>query len=178
MGDYRGPPGNFHNDQDFLIRVSSDDPLTDWVNQGDWGPDDKCTIQHGSASDKPCSAASRQLDTCVTKIRFPRAWTSASDCDHPSDPSSCKSAANQPNNNAMALLLEDNKTLVQMQPAYRCKPYPAPLLARWGNLTDGGPQRFDNVTSILGDGTGGAVSTCSGVCSSSSTRMLYRGGLI
>jgi len=52
----------------------------------------------------------------------------------------------------MALLLDDNATLVQMQPAYRCSPHPAPLLARWGNLTDGAPQRFDNVTSIFGDG--------------------------
>ena len=43
-----------------------------------------------------------------------------------------------------------------MQPAYRCGYYPSPLLARWGNTTDGGPQRFANTTSILGDGTGGA----------------------
>ena len=56
----------------------------------------------------------------------------------------------------MALLLADNVSLVQMQPVYRCGFYPAPLLARWGNATDGGPQRFPNVTSIFGDGTYGA----------------------
>ena len=91
----------------------------------------------------------------MAEIRFPRDWTSASDCD-PSNASHCRSSANQDNNNAMALLMPDNVTLVQMQPAYRCEGFPSPLLARWGNLTDGGPQRFANTTSIFGDGTGGA----------------------
>ena len=46
-GDYRGQPANFHNDQDFLVRVTADDPLTDWINQGDWGadPGGHCAIQ-------------------------------------------------------------------------------------------------------------------------------------
>ena len=56
----------------------------------------------------------------------------------------------------MALLLPDNETLVQMQPVYRCGFWPSPLLARWGNATDGGPQQFPNTTSIFGDGTLGA----------------------
>merc|ERR1711871_676966 len=43
-----------------------------------------------------------------------------------------------------------------MQPVYRCGFYPTPLLARWGNMTDGGPRRFNNLTSILGEGAGGA----------------------
>jgi hypothetical protein len=55
----------------------------------------------------------------------------------------------------MALLMQDNRTVLQMQPAYRCG-FGSPLLARWGNSTDGGPQRFPNVTSIFGDGTYGA----------------------
>lgn len=152
-GDHRGPPSNFHNDQDFLLRVSADDPRTDWVNQGDWGADDHCAVQHTGGGPGPCSSTSLPLDGCVARIRLPVNWTSASDCD---SPSSCRSAGNQSNNNAMALLLDDNATLVQMQPAYRCSPHPAPLLARWGNLTDGAPQRFDNVTSIFGDGIGGA----------------------
>ena len=33
---------------------------------------------------------------------------------------------------------------------------PIAVLERWGNTTDGGPQRFANTTSILGDGIGGA----------------------
>ena len=68
----------------------------------------------------------------------------------------CGSPADQKGNNAMALLLADNTTLVQMQPAYRCGHYPAPLLA-WGNATDGEPQRFDNVTSILAEDAYGAT---------------------
>jgi hypothetical protein len=162
-GDYRGNPGNFHNDQDFIIRVTPDDPLTDWINQGDWGGDDHCALQTHSRSGVPCSdvdsSLSNQLDGCVSRIRLPRTWTSASDCvggPAKSDASNCYSKGNQNNNNAMALLLEDNVTLVQMQPAYRCGYYPAPLFARWGNTTDGGPQRFANTTSILGDGIGGA----------------------
>jgi hypothetical protein len=55
----------------------------------------------------------------------------------------------------MALLLPDNETIVQMQPAYRCG-FGTPLYARWGNATDGAPQRFPNTTSILEDGTFGA----------------------
>lgn len=98
------------------------------------------------------------MDGCSAEIRLPPDWTSASDCDGPpnSSGSNCRSAGNQANNNAMALLLPDNETLVQMQPVYRCGVYPSPLLARWGNDTDGGPQNFPNTTSILGDGILGA----------------------
>ena len=142
-GDYRGQPANFHNDQDFLVRVTADDPLTDWINQGDWGadPGGHCAIQRRARSGMPCiggSTDSVQLDGCVARIRLPRNWTSASDCDGPASPSgdNCRSAADQSNNNAMAVLLEDGETLVQMQPAYRYDHYPAPL-ARWGNTTDG-----------------------------------------
>lgn len=160
-GDYRGVPGNFHNDQDFIVRVTSSDPLTKWINQGDWGADNHCTIAHAGPEFNCTKADNKlphQLDGCVSYIRLPKQWTSASDCDGPakSDGSNCMSKANQSNNNAMAVLMEDNITLVQMQPAYRCGFYPAPLLARWGNQTDGGPQRFDNVTSVLGNGVGGA----------------------
>eukprot|EP01047_Picozoa_sp_COSAG01_P002612 COSAG01_NODE_70_length_28755_cov_34.709067_11_plen_440_part_00 len=154
--DPRGIPDNFHNDQDFLLRVSTSDPVTHWINQGDWGADDHCTIQNHSHSGEPCGVAdgARQLDGCTAYIRFPRDWTSASDCD--SSGTHCRSAPSQSNNNAMALLMPDNETVVQMQPAYRCSVYPAPLLARWGNSTDGGPQQFPNTTSIFGDGTLGA----------------------
>lgn len=137
-------PTQIHNDQDFFLRVTDDRtefPLTDWINQGDWGADDHCAIQ-GAA--KP-----------VGQIPFPAAWTSASDCDDPAIPASCRSIGNQPNNNAMGVLLPDNETIVQMQPAYRCHPG-APLLARWGNATDGCPQQFPNVTSIFGDGSLGS----------------------
>ena len=102
------------------------------MDQGDWGSDDHCKV----------------TGKVATKMRFPAAWTSASD--------GGRSAGNQPNNNAMGVLLLDNETIVQMQPAYRCAPHPAPLLARFGNNTDGCPQRFPNVTSIFGDGALGS----------------------
>jgi hypothetical protein len=65
---------------------------------------------------------------------------------------------NQANNNAMGVLLADNVTIVQMQPAYRCiSGGSSPLLARFGNgSADGCPQQFPNVTSIFGDGALGS----------------------
>lgn len=157
-GDPRGVPDNFHNDQDFLVRSSPTDPLTRWINQGDWNGDNHCAVQQHSHSGIPCGPETKTLDGCFSHIPLPRRWTSASDCDGPptSSGANCRSAPGQSNNNAMALLLPDNETLVQMQPVYRCGFYPAPLLARWGNKTDGGPQRFPNTTSIFGDGALGA----------------------
>eukprot|EP00756_Hemistasia_phaeocysticola_P054685 Hpha_TRINITY_DN30597_c0_g1::TRINITY_DN30597_c0_g1_i1::g.193617::m.193617 len=130
---------SFHNDQDFFLRVSDADPLTDWKNQGDWGGDDHC----------------HETGPVVGRIPFPRNWTSASDCDGQTDPLKCRSLPGQPNNNAMGVLLPDNVTIVQMQPLYRCA-FGSPLLARWGNATDGCPQQFPNTTSILGDGNLGS----------------------
>ena len=115
---------SFHNDQDFFLRASPSDPLVPWLNQGDWGSDDHC-VQHGAA---------------VAKIPLPHNLTTASD--------GGRSVPGQPNNNAMGVLLLDNRSLVQMQPAYRCAPG-APLLARFGNSTDGCPQAFPNVSDIL-----------------------------
>lgn len=132
-------PTQFHNDQDFFLRVSEADPLTPWINQGDWGGDDHCHI----------------TGKVVSHLRFPQNWTSASDCGGQPDPAQCASKPNQPNNNAMGVLLEDGETIVQMQPAYRCTTG-GPLLARWGNSTDGCPQQFPNVTSIFGDGALGS----------------------
>ena len=134
-GPCGSPPCNeatdFHNDQDFFIRATPSDPLTPWIDQGDWGADDHCKV-HGVE---------------VARIPLPAAWTTASDAG--------RSAPGQPNNNAMGVLLLDNRTIVQMQPAYRCAPG-APLLARWGNGTDGCPQRFPNITDIFGDGALGS----------------------
>ena len=57
-------PTQFHNDQDFFLRVTAADPLTDWVDQGDWGGDNHCHV----------------TGKVATQIRLPRNWTSASDC--------------------------------------------------------------------------------------------------
>jgi hypothetical protein len=56
-------PEQFHNDQDFFLRVSESDPLVDWVDQGDWGPDNKCAI----------------TGTAVAQLRLPHDFTTASD---------------------------------------------------------------------------------------------------
>ena len=32
MSDNRGPPTNFHNDQDWIVRTQASDPLTPWIN--------------------------------------------------------------------------------------------------------------------------------------------------
>ena len=91
-------PTQIHNDQDFFLRVTDADPITEWVDQGDWGADNHCTITGARG---------------VHSIPLPKDWTSASDC----DASGCRSAPNQANNNAMGVLLPDNVSIVQMQPA-------------------------------------------------------------
>ena len=142
-----GPPDSFHNDEDFLVLASESDPLTPWINTGNWnGSQDKCAIPQ-------CDPSKSTTNGCVTAhIHLPANWTTASDGN--------RSKAGQMNNAAMGVLLPDgvfgkNRTLVQMQPAYRCAPG-SPLLARWGNDTDGCPQRFPNVSDIFGDGALGA----------------------
>eukprot|EP00658_Telonema_sp_P-2_P011827 TRINITY_DN1452_c0_g1_i21.p2 TRINITY_DN1452_c0_g1~~TRINITY_DN1452_c0_g1_i21.p2 ORF type:complete len:327 (-),score=66.63 TRINITY_DN1452_c0_g1_i21:1985-2965(-) len=130
-------PSQFHNDQDFFLLATADDPLADWVDQGDWGGDDHCVV----------------TGKVVATVPLPVQWSSASDCDPTG--AHCRSVPGQPNNNAMGVLLPDNQTIVQMQPAYRCTPG-GPLLARFGNSTDGCPQQFPNVTSVFGDGALGS----------------------
>lgn len=125
-----GAPEQFHNDQDFFIVANEGDPLTEWVNQGDWGPDDKCNV----------------TGTVGARLPWPHNFTTASD--------GGRSKPGQINNNAAGLLLPDRKTLVQMQPLYRCAPG-SPILAKWGDQR-GCPQTFPNVTDITGDGALGA----------------------
>lgn len=103
-------PTQFHNDQDFFLLATAADPLTPWIDQGDWGSDDHCQV----------------TGQVVSQIPLPVNFTTASDGTGPG----------QPNNNAMGILLPDNETLVQMQPVYRCSAG-GPLLARFGNDTDG-----------------------------------------
>jgi hypothetical protein len=56
---------------------------------------------------------------------------------------------------SFSVAAKTTRSLVQMQPAYRCASG-SPLLARFGNATDGCPQQFPNVTSIFGDGALGS----------------------
>ena len=78
-------PTQFHNDQEFVVRATLDLPLTPWIHQGDWSGDDHCKVTGQE----------------VARLRLPAAWTTASD--------GGRSAAGQPNNNGMGVLLEDNE---------------------------------------------------------------------
>jgi hypothetical protein len=159
FADTKTHPKSFHNDNDLLVRTRASDPEADWVNQGDWAyhAGGGCAVQNRPRTGSACSSNDTQkMDGCVAKIRLPYRWISATDCDGPpkSDASNCRKKGDH-GNNAMAVLLPDNVTLVQMQPAFRCG-FGSPLFARWGNSTDGGPQTFPNETNIMGMGTYGA----------------------
>ena len=47
------PLENVHNDQDFFLRVTNDDPIASWVSQGDWGGDDHCAVTGDVAAEIP-----------------------------------------------------------------------------------------------------------------------------
>jgi hypothetical protein len=108
------------NDQDFVVRSLESDALTPWYNQGAWdGRLDMCNVTHTNpVTGKPEAGPAAYL-------RFPHDWTSAS-----GGPLHLPNGTNnrfysrpgQMNNNAMAVLLPDNHSWVQMQPAYRCAP--------------------------------------------------------
>jgi hypothetical protein len=88
----RGPPSGFHNDQDWIVRVSATDPLTQWINDAGQFPGG-------------CNAKQSKGRPPAPPIRFPASLVT--DC--------------QGNNNAAAILQPDNKTLLQTQPLYRPK---------------------------------------------------------
>eukprot|EP00037_Helgoeca_nana_P006337 m.58457 g.58457 ORF g.58457 m.58457 type:complete len:772 (+) comp17225_c0_seq1:86-2401(+) len=125
---HRGAPVLIQNDQDNIVRVGPLDPTVDWYSQGWWGP----TPTNHCAPVTPTSQP-------VSRIALPANFTTP-----PGE-----------GNNALAVLLSDNRTVVQTQPAYRCTPG-SPLFSKWGNATDGCPQQFPNTTDILGDGALGA----------------------
>eukprot|EP00045_Choanoeca_perplexa_P006800 m.58790 g.58790 ORF g.58790 m.58790 type:complete len:427 (-) comp13792_c0_seq1:73-1353(-) len=120
------PPQSFHNDQDFILRTTNQDPWAEWYDQGSWSPVDHCKV------------TGRQ----VPSIRLPYNWTTAI----------ANQSAGQENNNGLSILLPDNRTLVQTQPAYRCQPG-GPLMSTYNG---GCPQPFPWQQDILGPGTWGA----------------------
>jgi hypothetical protein len=122
------------NDQDFVVRSLVSDPLTPWYNQGAWnGALDMCKITHTNpVTGKPEPGP-------ATLLHFPHDWTSASGGpQHLPNGTSNRSASSpsilpllvmygsvferlrcecrfyshpgQMNNNAMAVLLPDNRT--------------------------------------------------------------------
>ena len=84
---------NFHGDDDILVQVSPDDPLTEWYRQGWWG--------HPGGT-----AHCNVTGPLYKKIQFPRDaifnhWG---------------------HNNAAGIVGTDNRTVTQTQPLYRCEP--------------------------------------------------------
>lgn len=96
----KAAPIAFFNDHDYIITTTECDPLTAVYDQGEWGatPAEYCTRQ-----------PTAQL---VTHIPFPANATFTA----------------FGNNNAFAVLLPDQVTIVQSQPLYRCEPN-SPVLA-------------------------------------------------
>jgi hypothetical protein len=47
------PPASFHSDQDFFVVATASDPMVDWIDQGDWGPDPKCAVTGKVAAQIP-----------------------------------------------------------------------------------------------------------------------------
>lgn len=115
VGHDRGPPTNFHNDQDWIIRASASDPLTPWINDAGQFPG-------------LCSAHASAGRAHAPPIRFPASLVT--DC--------------TPNNNAAAVLMPDNKTILQFQPLYR--PNASGPIIGWYHA--GAPQDFPWEISI------------------------------
>jgi Trefoil (P-type) domain len=117
----RPPRWGIHNDMDIVAISTIDDPMTDWISQGDWNQDAKCAI----------------TGKVVTQIPLPVNLSIG-----------CEGG-----NNAMGLLLPDNRTLIQMQPAYRDILPNSPLLAQYQK---GCPVPFPWIIDILSDSPYGA----------------------
>jgi hypothetical protein len=115
VGHDRGPPTNFHNDQDWIVRASASDPLTSWINDAGQFPG-------------LCSAHASAGRGRAPPIRFPASLVT--DC--------------TPNNNAAAVLMPDNKTILQFQPLYR--PNASGPIIGWYHA--GAPQDFPWEISI------------------------------
>ena len=114
-------PAGFYVDQDYFVATKSSDPHTIWYNQGFMTPQGDCvrnncggkcnTARDNSNCSYLCSGA------LVGTMPFPHSWTTG-----------------MTSNNAAAVLLPDNETLVQFQPLIRCAPG-APIFGiSWKNF--------------------------------------------
>ena len=102
-GIFRSPfplPKHFFSDDDYFIMTSATDPPTPWYNQGWWGyPRDEA---HCNITGKFLRNISFPYNVTVTGFN---------------------------NNNAAAILLPDNHSIINTQPLYRCYPG-SPVLSR------------------------------------------------
>lgn len=126
-----GPPANFHCDQDWALRAGSADPEAPWQDSYSAFPAPNCTGPFGH--DNCCVATGLPV---VSSLPLP--VDAVTNC--------------IANNNAAALLLPDNVTLVQFQPFYRGVAG-GPFMA-WYH--QGCPQAFPWNQSILSEGNLGA----------------------
>jgi len=131
MSSEYGPPMNIHCDQDWALRAYPSDPMVDWQDSYSAFPAPNCTGPFGH--DNCCVATGLPVASSL-----PLPHDAVSDC--------------VANNNAAALLLPDNETLVQFQPFYRGTPG-GPFFA-W--FHQGCPQAFPWNLSIYSDGNLGA----------------------
>jgi hypothetical protein len=119
-------PLQFHNDNDYIISVVATDPLVTWFQQGWWGSGPKGTCTTPSLSNCNC-----HCDALPAAVPFPRQLHLPADF-LTTQGDGCSG------NNALAMLQPDNITVIQTQPAYRCK-VGGPLLSQ-SNGTIGCPQ--------------------------------------
>ena len=158
-------PAFFYTDKDYFIATKASDPLTPWYNQGFETPAGVCVRNNCSVANKNCPYATAAnnwtVGTCylcngeyVGSMPFPHSWT----------------LPGMTSNNAAAVLLPDNETLVQMQPLVRCSPGSPIFSLSWKNfIPNGGSACGDSPghdeptpglptgnTSILGEGNWGA----------------------
>jgi hypothetical protein len=123
----KNDPERMYVDQDYFIPTSAADPATPFFDQGWWGSDAECGLDHC------CQKTSSKL---VGTLPFPQDWT-----------------INMTSNNAAAVLLPDRETLVQFQPLVRCTPG-SPIFSLPPREFMNWPGKKN--LSILGDGIWGA----------------------
>ena len=113
-------PAQFHNDPDRFVALDANDPLTDWYDQGWWGPvptgfNGSCIP---SAANDWCHCKKLPETRLVGQLPLPSTFSNGGG-----------------GNNGVAFLLPDNITVLQLQPVYRC--------------TDGATNSFDGGTLVV-----------------------------
>jgi hypothetical protein len=131
-------PLQFHNDNDYILAAAETDPLVTWYQQGWWGSGPKGDCEAPSLSNCNC-----HCDVLSHAAPFPRQLHIPSDF-LTTQGDGCSG------NNGLSMLQPDNVTVIQTQPAYRCKKG-GPLLSQ-SNGTIGCPQPHPLTVDITSSG--------------------------
>jgi hypothetical protein len=110
------PPVNFHNDQEFVVETTVDDPFIKWFDQP--GNDDAAPGSFG------CRISNTSVSTA--SVRMPHNFTTDG----------------LPNDNPAVLIQPDRRTYIEMQPLYRCYPG-GPIAAAYGGESQPTPHLND-----------------------------------